>query len=89
VVQRIVPLFAAPPVFGMVIIVLVLAGDVSSAVFDSPAVMAVALIVGAILIIGPLVIFAVAPGEYAILITDLQERLSRLVGAAHNEQDET
>jgi len=83
--KRTVPLFAAPPLFGMVIIVVVLAGEVSSAVRDSPAVMATALIIGAVLIVGPLAIFAFAPDEYAEHITDLQRRLSRLVGESDRD----
>jgi hypothetical protein len=74
------PLFSAPPLFGMAIIIAVLAGEVSSAVSHSPAVMATALIVGAILIVVPLAVFAFAPDEYAEHVTDLGRRVSRLVG---------
>jgi hypothetical protein len=74
-----ISLFAAPPLFGMVIIAVTLEGLVSSDVAGSPAVMVTALLVGAALILGPIVIFVLKPDEYAVHVTDMQKRLVQLL----------
>ena len=73
-----IPAFAAPPLFGMMIIVLVLLGDVSPWILHSTTVTSIALVIGVVLILLPMRFFLTHPERYAAYITDLERRLARL-----------
>ncbi len=84
--RRTVPLFAAPPLIGLAMIVLVMSGETALVVRNSAAVMVSALLVAAILIVTPMVLFAFKPDEYAAHLGDLERRLSEIIPQRRTEE---
>lgn len=74
--------FTAPPIVGIVILVLVFAGRASDAVIESPAATSTALIVAALLLLVPPVLFALSPERYAEHQTDVERRLRELLSGS-------
>jgi hypothetical protein len=79
-----IPLLAAPPLVGLALLAVVISGVASDAVLRSPAATCTALIVSAALILVPPLLLAHAPEQYAAHLTDVQGRLTELVGPPPN-----
>jgi hypothetical protein len=80
-------LLALPPMVGYVIIGLVLFGGVDGAVLDSGAAMSTALLVGALLVLAPPVIYIANSRDYNRYMRALRKQTRRLSGAGDPVND--
>jgi hypothetical protein len=76
--------FTAPPIVGLGILVLIFAGAASDAVIESPAATSIALIVGAVLMLVPPILFAVSHERYAQHQAAIENRLLALLSAGES-----
>ena len=71
--------FTAPPIVGLVILIVVFAGIASDDILQSPAVTSTALIVGALLLLVPPITFSVNPQNYSLHQKGIENRARKIL----------